>query len=250
LLQEITTKNLEQPFDKIDDSDKMLSGRELFTEAYLDIYNAQRSNISNLPWECIEQFETEHRQIMRTLNPKIETPYPIPKYGICAEVLFYLAVCSKGYQDQIKPSSLHEDTIYHYDFSFFNTLLDTTCAIDDHNFTQKWSAGNRPTLFIPLAPLEKMIKKGKEKGIRFPYQETYQYKLIVLNENFNVDKFIKDTVDINRSVNDLIIDFYKNHNSHSSYGIKNNVFGRISPSLIKQQDRLLNLLEDKLGPTP
>jgi hypothetical protein len=245
LLQETISKNLETPFYETD-SNEQLSGRELFQKAYSDIYSARQSDTSNLSSEIIQRFKDEHRQVLDTLNPDIETDYPIPKYGISAEVLFYLAVCSKGYQDKISPSSLYEDTMYHYDFSCFNIQLDTTCATDDSNFKQKWSEGNSPTLFIPLVPLEKMFKKGEQKGISFPYQETYQYKLIILNQKFNVDKFFKDLIDINSSITDLIVDFYRNHNSHSSYGIKNNVFGYISPGLIKQQRNLLNLLQEKL----
>lgn len=249
MLQETINKNPETPFYETDNNN-LLSGRELFQEAYLDIYNARLSNTSNLPKKITNEFKTEHEETIETLNPNIETDFPIPKYGISAEVLFYLAVCSKGYKDQIKPSSLYEDITNHYDFTFFNTQLDTTCSINDDDFRQKWSEGHHPTLFIPLAPLEKMLKKGKENGISFPYQETYQYRLIALDQQFNVDNFIKDVVNINESITNIIIDFNKNHNSYSNYGIKNHTFGYITPQLIKQQQSLLDLIKDKLLTTP
>jgi hypothetical protein len=250
LLQETTSKNPETTLYEIDSTDNLLSGRELFQEAYLDIYNARKSNTSNLSSEILKRFKDEHRQVLDTLDPDIETDFPIPKYGISAEVLFYLAVCSKGYKDQIKPSSLYEDSMNQYDFHFFNTQLDTTCAFDNDTFRQKWSEGHHPTLFIPIVPLKKMFKEEEKKRINFPYQDTYQYKLIAHQQQFNVDKFLKDTININVSITDIIIDFYKNHNSSSSYRIKNNVFGHITPQLIRQQKSLLDLIKEKLITTP
>lgn len=212
--------------------EKAHSGREIYFLTLSEIEMIKLSDVSGVPSDIQEDKKEKYYETYDMIrNPKAYE-YPIPRPGINAEVLFYLALKDKV---NITPSTFTEDCSEYFDFNVLGTKIDITSSTTDETFKQKWQAENCATLLIPERPLNTWF-------------EPYTYTLLYRN-TFDSEMFLKDVLSVNYELLKILKEL-KRKGSFNKFGLREDQFGRITAELITKQQTLLNCLSNNLDIPP
>ncbi|MDD3475074.1 MAG: hypothetical protein PHP08_04245 [Candidatus Dojkabacteria bacterium] len=210
-----------------------INGSQIYYSALSEIESYEKSNITEIPDDFILEREILYDYTKNLILSSEGTPPP----GISAEVLFYIALKNKL---SIRPATLKEDFLGHFDFLIDGQQVDVTCCIDHPTlFKEKWTKDHPITLLVPIAPLED-YKYSKHSVDYAPFYTSYTYKLIFEN-TFNIDMFLRDTLNINNEMLEILKNCYWKK-AYNKFGFKESQMGNITWNLIDNYKKLLTNL--------
>ena len=229
---------IEQEQNNRDIPEPEIRGVDIYYSALSEIENIENSDKYDISEWLIKEKNTLYDHIRNVIT----TSENIPPAGINAEILFYIALKDKV---EIRPSTLREDYLEHFDFLINGEKIDVTCNIDNPTiFKWKWTHGHPPALIIPESPLRNY--RSAEYFVGYPgYTETYTYQLLFEN-NFNTDRFLRETLYINYEMLNILKDCLHKR-EYNKFHIQEKHIGNITQDVINNQKRVLKMLSDKLN---
>jgi hypothetical protein len=229
---------IDQEQKDIDRLELETKGINIYYSAFAEIESIGNSDRCEIPESIIQEKEVLYDCTRNILLNSEE----IPPAGINAEILFYIALKDKV---EIRPSTLREDYLEHFDFLINGERVDVTSNIHNPNiFKRKWTHAHPPTLFIPSSPVRNYRYLGDFIG--YPdYTKTYTYQLLFEN-NFDIDRFLRETLYINYEMLNILKDCF-NKREYNKFHIQEKYIGNITQDAINNQKRILKMLSEQLN---
>jgi hypothetical protein len=218
------------------------NGTETFLNFYEEILSFRKEDTKNINPIWVSDYFDSWERIQEKLTDNINHIVKIPRIGTCSEVLFYIAL--KKLNIFVEPSTLKGDQNGHRDFSVLGYPTDISTLYPRKDYRRKFTKGNNRVLLVPI--ITSYWRNRFNSTDYFPNEVSYAHDLII-NNHFNYNDYISETLEINKFILNLIQDNI-GFNETNRYGLCKNQFGNVPERFINQQINFLELLSDFYTP--